>query len=71
MKQKLEIIKDLARKIMSNSPSLFRFNVENNDSIVVLRFFDIKDNEVYGMQGTCNQMIEICNFVLKNKRKRI
>jgi len=71
MEQKLEKIKDLARKIMTNSPTLFRFDVECKENTAVVRFFDIVDNEVFGMQGKYSEIVAICNFILKNKRKRI
>ena len=71
MEQNLEIIKDLARKILSNMPNLFRYDIECNQTTAVLRFFDIVDNEVYRMQGKYSEVIAICNFMFKNKRKRV
>lgn len=68
MKQKLEFIEDLARKIMLKNTNLFRYEIEPKESTVVIRFFDAKNNEIYGMQGVYSDMVTICNFILKNNR---
>lgn len=71
MEQKLEIIKDLARKIMTNSLTIFSFDVDCNESVVLVRFFDIKGYEILRMQGKYIEVIAICKFMVRTKRKRI
>lgn len=71
MEQNLEIIKDLARKIMTNSLTIFSFDVDCNESVVVIRFFDIKGYEILRMQGKYIEVMATCKFIVRNKRKKI
>ena len=68
MKQKLENIEDLTRKIFENSINVSRYSVKNVGLKIIIRIYNEHNMVVFGMQGNYNNLCHVCKLILNEQK---